>query len=246
MHRICLFFVGIFLSLAGGSQNFDYELTKDSTAWQELSSQTILNSGNSAWSFSYSIPIGFSFTYLGQDFDSVDVETNGFLVFGHNRSYAFAAFNGFGDKIDDQGNHSVLGFRLDGESGNHILKIQFKNLGQNLSGEKSLSYQVWLYEAADKIQIHIGTNTFRNHENAYELTFDEDHHVDSVLTPLSDSVATLVGLLNMNMNTSTRGLLLAGSLENLYAQPVDGDLPELVHLMIIPRPGHRYTFRPAN
>ncbi len=64
-YRFIPLIVGMLFSFSTKAQDFNYSFAKDSVAWQELNTQTILNSTNSAWNFSYKIPIGFSFEYLG-------------------------------------------------------------------------------------------------------------------------------------------------------------------------------------
>src|ERR1041385_2436400 len=114
MRPLALFFTALFFSLSVKSQDFDYTFSKDSVSWQELNSQTILNTSNSAWNFSYKIPIGFAFNYLGRNFDSLTIETNGYLVFDNDNYYAFTSFLGMGDNVDFSGNHAVLGYELSG------------------------------------------------------------------------------------------------------------------------------------
>ncbi|MDQ3111045.1 MAG: hypothetical protein M3R17_14220, partial [Bacteroidota bacterium] len=79
----------ILLSLPVKSQNFDYTVSVATETWQELNSQTILNTSNTAWKFSYKIPIGFTFNYLGRNFDSLNIETNGYIVFDAEHRYSF-------------------------------------------------------------------------------------------------------------------------------------------------------------
>ncbi len=126
------------------AQNFNYTVSTDSVSWNELNTQTILNGNNSAWNFSYKIPIGFTFSFLGRSFDSLTIETNGYLVFDNDRNYALTAFSGVGDHIDSLGNHAIIGYELSGTNGNHILKIQYLNCSPNAGGDEVQSWQVWL------------------------------------------------------------------------------------------------------
>jgi hypothetical protein len=147
MHK--LLFILAFLFAGYGmarAQDFDYTVSTDSVAWNELSSQTILNANNSAWNFSYRIPIGFAFPFCGRNFDSLTIETNGYVVFDDDRNYALTAFSGVGDHVNENGDHAVLSYQLSGTSGNHILKMQFLNCGLNPGGDEVQSWQVWLRE----------------------------------------------------------------------------------------------------
>ncbi len=235
---------GILLCTASKAQNFNYTFVKDSVVWQELNSQTILNTNNSAWNFSYKIPIGFSFEYLGNEFDSLTIETNGYLVFDQDRNYALTAFLGFGDCVDATGNHSVLGYALSGTVGNRILKIQYKNTSISSNSTQFFTYQVWLKESG-AAEIHIGPNDF---QPALVIT---NNVIDS-LTTQSDTTyinpdstqAYRIGLINMNMNSETRGLFIGGTTAAPQSQPVNDANPDPFYLVRAPSQGTRYTFTP--
>jgi hypothetical protein len=236
MHRFCSFIVGMLLALTGESQSFDYSFSKDSVAWQELSNQTILNSGNGAWSFSYKIPIGFSFNYLGRNFDSLRIETNGYLVFDNDRNYALTAFLGFSDCVDAQGNHSVLGYELSGTNGNHILKIQFKNTGSMKQTSKHFTYQIWLKENG-VVEIRIGPDE-------YQPGIIIMNQYDTVLTNRDSLQFYRVGLINMNMDAETNGFFIGGNVSSPQGQPVDQNHTDPIYMMCAPSQGTRYTFTP--
>lgn len=259
---------GMLFSTSVRSQDFNYSFAKDSVAWQELNTQTILNGGNSAWNFSYKIPIGFPFNYLGRNFDSLKIETNGYLVFDDNRNYALTAFSGFGDCIDDFGNHSVLGYELSGTSGNRILKIQFKNAGSSSQTNKHFTYQIWLREN-NALEVHIGQNDLQpGFVISNRTTWVESVLLDSVFLPNdsllsafhTDSLVLIpdtafnnidsmhvyyVGMLNMNMDTqTTSGLFIGGTLSSPQSQPVNSSNPEPIYFLCAPASGTRYIFTP--
>ncbi|HET6990988.1 MAG TPA: hypothetical protein VFJ43_06675 [Bacteroidia bacterium] len=257
--RYLLLVIGItFFSVTARSQNFDYSFAKDSVAWQELNTQTILNANNSAWNFSYKIPIGFTFNYLGKNFDSLRIETNGYVVFDADHNYALTAFLGFGDCVDTSGNHAVLGYEISGSNGNHVLKIQFKSTGTSQHTPKHLSYQVWLKEN-NSLEIHVGPNDYQ----PQRIVSSDSSFVESVLPDSSgQSTDSLVvtnetvfmntdslqayrfGLLNMNMDRQTSGFFIGGDVASPQSQPVNANNPEPVYLMRAPSSGTRYTFTP--
>jgi hypothetical protein len=244
MHRICLLFVGILISLSGESQRFDYSFGKDSVSWQELNNQTILNSNNSAWDFCYKIPIGFSFNYLGAHFDSVRIETNGYLVFDENRNYALTTFLGFGDCRDEHGNHSVLGYELSGNNGNHVLKIQFKNTGVTRQSSQHFSYQIWLRENG-LVEVHVGPNDFQPGMVVDTIMYNNQIvESDTILINYDSLEFYRVGLINMNMNATTNGFFIGGTVSSPQSQPVDENHPDPIYMMCAPSKGTRYTFTP--
>lgn len=206
------------------AQQFNYTLSTDnSVSYAALNSQTILNSGNQSWAARYKIPIGFTFNYLGQNFDSLTIETNGYLCFDHDRHYTFTALNNFGDRVDSTGTHAVLGYASSGTSGNRILKIQYYNVGQ-AGSDAAFNYQVWLKENG-QLQLVIGSHTYDTGDTTQNVR---------------------IGLLNANMDTPVRGLLLTGNTQSPTGQPIDDNNPDPVFLHSIPAAGTRYTFTPIN
>jgi hypothetical protein len=227
MHKLLFIFAFV---LAGygisRAQNFNYSVTTDSVAWNALNTQTILNSNNSAWNFSYKIPIGFTFSFLGRNFDSLTIETNGYIVFDSERNYALTAFSGIGDHIDSEGNHAVIGYELSGTNGNRILKIQYLNCSPNAAGDDVQSWQVWLKENGG-VEVRIGMGTLRY--NSTEVDSTQQYRI---------------GLLNMNMDTEDRGLFVSGNPSSPQAAEVNENNPETPFLTFIPASGYRYTFTP--
>lgn len=222
MRKIFLLSVIILATLTARSQDFDYTVMTDSVSWQELNSQTLLNSNNSAWDFSYRIAIGFPFQYLGKSFDSLTIETNGYLVFDHDRNYAFTAFNEFRDRVDIAGDHATIGYESSGNNGNRILKIQFKNTGFALHDSRAQSWQIWIRENGS-VELRVGPGDFST----------------------DNSLQGRIGLVNQNMDTPVRGFFIGGDPRNPTEQPVDNEHPSTVYLDSIPAKGYRYTFSPS-
>lgn len=255
---ICRFIpliAGMLLSLSIKAQDFDYSFTKDSVAWQELNAQMILNADNSAWKFCYKIPIGFSFEYLGRKFDSLSIETNGYIVFDEDHHFALTAFAGFGDCIDQQGNHAVLGYAISGENESRILKIQYKNVGSIYSASQYITYQVWFYQSGNKVEIRTGPETveLRNQE-ADVLAVMQSLQAFAGVEPISvDSLhldagpAFTIGLLDMNYTDAhERGYFIGGSPSQPAARPVNDQSPVPSRLTTMPNQGMKYTFQPLN
>jgi hypothetical protein len=247
MHKLLFIFAFV---LAGygisRAQNFNYSVTTDSVAWNALNTQTILNSNNSAWNFSYKIPIGFTFSFLGRNFDSLTIETNGYIVFDSERNYALTAFSGVGDHIDSQGNHAVIGYELSGTNGNRILKIQYLNCSPHTTGGDVQSWQVWVKESGS-IEVRIGPGALRANTTE-SIVFDEINQVEdtAVVTQLDSTQNYRIGILNMNMDGEDRGLFISGNPASPQVAEVNENSPETPVLMFIPSQGYRYTFTPSN
>lgn len=243
-YRFIPLIAGMLFSLSIKAQDFNYSFTKDSVAWQELNAQTILNVDNGAWNFSYSIPIGFSFNYLGRNFENLRIETNGYIVFDDDRNYALTTFLGFGDCVDQSGNHAVLGYELSGMPGNRMLKIQFKNICNTMSATKFFTYQVWLKENG-VVEIHVGPNDFQPGIIVNTIMVEEEIvQRDTTFTNVDSMQVYRVGLLNMNMDTEINGLFIGGTPSAPQSQPVNGNFSEPIFMMRAPSQGTRYTFTP--
>jgi hypothetical protein len=157
---VCLFFITAHLIQA---QNFNYTLSKDSTTYTALSGATYLSTGENWSNKKYSIHIPFHFNFCGSTADSIiTIEGNGFIVMNQSKQLSIVAFNSFtSNKDTNQSYTSSIAYLTSGSQGNHITKIEFKNLSQNqLSNADYLNYQVWLYENGNKIEFHIGANSY--------------------------------------------------------------------------------------
>lgn len=223
----------LLLALSGFSsvraQQFSYTVSCDSSGtYQELTAQTLLNPGGGAWAQTYRVPLGFAFSFLGNTFDSVTVERNGYLSFDSDRRYALMVYNAFRDKTDSTNNHSTLGYALSGTAGSRILKLQYKNVGATRNKKELFSYQIWLKENGS-IEVHVGPHTYPvAASNNYTDTLNANH----------------IGLLNTNMDTETRGLFLKGSPTQPASQPVNDSYPDLPYLRSYGEEGTTYSFIP--
>ena len=213
----------LFASPQAKGQDFNYTLQVNTTNWSELSSQTLCNSVNQPWQSSYRIATGFSFPFNGGSYDSVTIETNGYLVFDRNRDQAFAAFTTFYNVIDTSGNNSVLGYEVSGTAGNKILKIQYLHVGLNNYSTEQLSYQLWLHENG-QIEVIVGENSFQSSNSASPF---------------------LLGVLDMNMMAENRGYLVGYTSGNYIGQPVNNQTPEPLQIGTLPQSGTKFLFIPV-
>lgn len=102
------------------------------------------------------VPIGFDFAYWGMGQTIITFNTHGYCAFGLSPNYGFYPFNvglvGLGD--------SQVGYvqDLSGGPGNGILKVEWKHAGflTDPDGTDHVSWQVWLYEGSNAVELHFG------------------------------------------------------------------------------------------
>ena len=206
------------------AQNFAYSLSSDSSSYSELSQPTLLSDGSDWSNKRFELPIGFTFNFLGQNFDSLTIEGNGFLIFDKNKNYSIVTFKGAQCKRDSNNAFSSISYKLSGNNGSHILKIQFEKTGfiSNNTSEV-FNYQIWLYEQTGNIKFHVGPNT--NSLYAEDLT------------------TTLLGLINSNQNTEVKAYLATGFPSSASGHSINLN-DNLEYLIAIPFEGKAFTFSP--
>lgn len=217
----CIILLMVTISINIKAQNFNYSFAKDSISYEELSGATVLSSGVNFSNKSFAIHFPFHFNFCGINSDSLKIETNGFLVFDKTKQLAIVAYNNFESKKDTLGNYtSVISYNTSGAAGNRIIKIEFKNLAQNiLCSSDFLNYQIWLYEAGNKVEIHTGANA-------------------------QNGTAVLLGIINKNMDTSDKAYLIKGDTSSPSGEIISGET-SLDYLNQIPNSGIVYTLSPG-
>lgn len=227
--KIACYFVSLLFAFLlavqpGKAQQFNYSMQRDSVAWQPLNTLTLLNMVNTSWESTYKIGIGFTFSYLGQSFDSVVIASNGSCYFDADKRFSFAAYNGYGNSQDSLGNWSVLGYALQGDSGQRVLTLQFTNVAPPNDSLKLLSYQVLLHENGT-IDIIAGT-------------------LSQSLINNSLQGGCAIGLLNGQMDTPVCGLFASCINGSCSGIQVTDTAPSLPQLAVLPTAGSRFRFIP--
>jgi|GEM_PF-2748380 len=205
------------------SQNFGYTLAKDSSSYSSLSGATVLVAAENFLSKSYTIHLPFTFNFCGSSTDSIIVEGNGFISFDQPKGLSTIAFNNFSSRRDTSNNYlsSILS-GVEGSGNNRILKIEFMNMAQNqLSQYDHLDYQVWLYENGNKIEFHIGSNSYEQQE-----------------------LPQLIGLINRNMDTDAKAFVLSGDPANPSGSLISGE-SDFTYLSGFPSSGFIYKLIPS-
>ncbi|MEZ4885048.1 MAG: T9SS type A sorting domain-containing protein [Chitinophagales bacterium] len=132
----------------------------------------------------YYAPIGFIFEIEESQNDSIFISPQGFVNFFQNCNanqfgdvvppILYAYFSAFDDRGwwfgDGETPMTTIHYLTEGEEGNRIFKIEWKNVGFFDSigeGDDFVNFQVWLYESDNSIEIHFGASFITN-------TNDED------------------------------------------------------------------------
>ncbi|MBN8696072.1 MAG: hypothetical protein J0L87_06045 [Bacteroidetes bacterium] len=209
------------------AQNFNYSFVKQNQSYTNLadSSLTALND-NQVWDDNtYLIPIGFSFQFAGQSFDSLKVRTNGTITFDSNNKFNFVCL--YKNFICDVNSEGVSQSPINKElvvlpNGNKQLRIEFKNVFfMTTSGlKKHTNFQIWLTQGDNSIEFHMG---------------DSDSSIGNE--------NFVFGLINMNPSpsNSTIAYLISGDPTAPVASSISFGV-NLVHLLTIPPSGTTYIF----
>jgi hypothetical protein len=225
-YKIKLFTIIFFSATAiSFSQNFNYTLSKDSSAYVTLTNSTSIISNSSWINNNFTVHLPFTFNFCGTASDSIFIEGNGFIVFDKSKELAIVAFTEFSSNKDTSQNYSAfIEYAIEGSTNNRIVKIQYRNVSQNkLSEHDYLNYQIWLYENGNKVEFHIGSN--------------------SCSTRADSPAPSLLGLINKNRNSDNNAFLITGNAYNPTGQIISGE-QDFNHLENIPSEGKILTLTP--
>jgi hypothetical protein len=206
------------------AQNFSYTIAKDSSSYVSLAGAEVISAGENFLNKRFSVHLPFQFNFCGSATDSLQIEGNGFLTFNEQEGMALVAFNNFSSRPDtSQAYSSSILSLTEGSPGNRVVKIQFSHLAQyTVSQNDFLDYQVWLYENGNRIEFHMGANSFGGY----------------------DDLPQLLGIINRNMNTVNKAFLISGAASGPSAQLISGDDP-FAYLHTVPSQGLIYKLTPS-
>jgi hypothetical protein len=152
-----------------GQAIFDYTFTPSADVYMELQNPTVLTDGVVWDEETYLIALGFTFYIGGEGFDTVSVNTNGYLTFvNYSVSKTHVAMVLGNVDLQDKGAGTVtakspISYQIDGNIGSQITKIQYKNAGffDGIASD-SVNFQIWIYENLDKIEYRFGQSLISN------------------------------------------------------------------------------------
>lgn len=146
-----------------------YAFTQSSSSYSLLTSPSLVSSA-SPWTSSstFTVPLGFTFTYMGTDFTSLYVKGDGTACFD---ALGYYVLHPFGVALVDKGTSSSLSpisYKVTGVSPNKIIKIEWKNTGFEGQPSSTAHFQLWLYQTTHKIEFHYGTISVVTPSLAYQ------------------------------------------------------------------------------
>lgn len=226
MNRLLFLFINLFAFTSVHAQDFNYQFSHAESSYEPLTSATNISTGEDWSGKRFIVPIGFTFNFNGEAFDSLIIESNGFIKFDDRN--AIVVYQGAGCKKDSMDSFSSITRRLDVTGGDSILKLQFKNIGYDKSDlSEHLDYQVWLYQVIRKVEIHTGQTSYNDYIN----------YNDSITA----RVTPLVGLINPLQDNSVNGLLISGSHTDPVSLPLNLNT-NLMYLKYIPPVNNKFVF----
>lgn len=224
--KITLSLFVIALVFAAKAQNFNYTVFVQQSNFNPISDSVATPIDSTVWDDNtYFIPIGFTFNFAGQAFDSLKVRTNGTFSFDNNNKFNFVSlYKNFFSDVDENGVSisPILKELTVRQNGTKILKIEFKNVSFKLSSDgtkKHTNFQVWFVEENNSIEFHMG-----------------DSEAGSTIG------SCLLGLLSMNpFNETSIGYLLQGDFATAQGVLIENGSP-LAQLTSLPAAGLTYVF----
>ncbi len=171
--------ITLVLFLTVCTMNAQYELTVLNETYENLEDATSLNNGTVWDDPNFTVPIGFDFQ-LGPNVINtlffLDDGPGGLLTTIANIEAApFGGFAPVSQDIIDRGFNtgtslSPLSFKLEGEVGSQILKIEWNNAGffEESSLQDFINFQMWLYEEGNVIEYRYGPSEINDPNNSFE------------------------------------------------------------------------------
>lgn len=191
------------------AQNY-YNFTKSTATYADLTGATSLTN-NAVWDFDFFGPITspFNIDVFGQTYNTLNFEDDYFYLESSTNanfySEIFPVYAYIMDRnVSGTGNGvSPISYKVEGASGNRILKLEVKNAGLELEFDSSgttnlfLNYQIWFYEADKSIEYRYGSN------NVTSVASLNDEGVSYILLSHEDSNNIKGGFVNGTITSPT-------------------------------------------
>ena len=167
-----------FLLISGSlfAQEIEYSFEEFSSQYSDLTSPISINNGEIWDDPEYIVPLDFEFKLFNSTVSALTfVDGFGADLFSTDSTKAIWTTTADitdrayleddeGENLGALGSSSPLSYLIEGEIGNRIFKLEWKNVGFYEDEDKDyyLNFQLWLYETTDMIEIHFGPSEVPN------------------------------------------------------------------------------------
>lgn len=195
----------------------NYTFLKLNQPYVELVNPVSINQGEIWDDFEFPIAIPFTFSVNGQNFQEL-IMNDSFITFEGTLSEIISPM---GNDLVDRGFYgdnslSPLSYKIEGATGNRILKMQWKNSGSfdDTPLAMFVNFQIWLYETSSIFELRYGQNSVTNSETFYSgevggaigvtsLDFDTEEFSNSLFLIGSPASPTITNQLDFITGTPT-------------------------------------------
>jgi len=160
MKKYKLLLILLIVSNYAIAQSVNYYFEQFTHNYSELSNPISINNGEVWDDPEYTISLGFDFSILGN-------QTNSLIIGGGELSNTtlnnliIATAADLSDRAYNTNNNSLspISYQIEGEAGKEICKIEWKNAGfyEDDEGVYYTNLQIWIYEESNMIEIHHGS-----------------------------------------------------------------------------------------
>lgn len=200
-----------------------YSFSQSSGAYADLTGATDLF-GSAIWDdTSKTVTIGFPVTLGGVAYSSVEVNSNGVLIFDSGTNFAaVVAYDADMMSLGTATSTSPVSYSVTGTTGSRILKVQWKNAGfYDGTANDFVNVQAWIYEGSNKIETHFGTSNIGNPGNIFGSAGGP---ANGVATSIDFFTETITGLFVQGNPASATAVPLTASANypSLSGTPANG------------------------
>lgn len=220
-----------------------YNFSVSNETYVDLENSTSLNYGTIWDDPEFTVPMGFDFQIAENIFNTIYFPGFGYggLLSSSNNSYPVSVLIPIAQDIVDRGDDSdeslsPLSYKIEGESGNQILKIEWNNVGfiEDETQNDYMNFQIWLYEGTNIIEYRYGPNSIQNPDASFE----------GESGPVVELFPSING--NGNFNSPWYALINDPSDPTVLEVFADDQTPETENLLIGAIPdGIVYQFTPS-
>ena len=154
----------------------------------------------------FSVPLGFTFSFLGNEIESLDQIGLGSLMFGMATSQAplFCGLMPVGFDLADRGiageDPSLIRYQTTGNIGERVFAIEWHNAGlyeeifeSDTVPVSSLNFQIWLYETDNSIEFRYGSMMYPAFDPAFDNQIITSIFLDYNFSADEGNILTLSG-----------------------------------------------------